>query len=52
MFGTWCRWMFYRFLHKTVVYRHFSSFNMASEMATKGHMPIFIIIGLNVSFIY
>ena len=30
----------------------FHIFNMASKMATKGHMTIFIIIGSNESFIY
>ena len=49
---TWCRWMFYLILHKIVVYRHFSYFNMASIMATKGHVTIFIIIGSNESLIY
>ena len=39
-------------LHKIVVYRHFSYFNMASKMAANGHLTIFIIVGLNKSFIY
>ena len=40
------------FLHKIVVYRYFSYFNMASKMAAKGHVTIFIIIGSIESFIY
>ena len=41
--------MFYLFfLHKIVVYRHFSYFNMAA----KGHNTIFIVIGSNECFIY
>ena len=40
------------FLHKIVVYRHFHIFNMASKMATNGHVTIFIIIDSNESFIY
>ena len=31
------------YLHKMVVYRHFHIFNMASKMAAKGHVTIFII---------
>ena len=34
-------------LHKIVVYRHFSYFNMASKMAAKGHVTVFIIVGSN-----
>ena len=44
--------MFYLFLHEIVVYRHFHIFNMASKMAAKGHVTIFLIIGLNNSFFY
>ena len=51
MFGAVCRLMFYLFLHKIVVYGHFSYFNMASKMATKVHVTIFIIIGSNI-FLY
>ena len=40
------------FLHKKVVYRHFSNFNMASKLAAKAHVNIFIIIGSNEWFIY
>ena len=43
MFDTWCRWMFYLFLHKIVGLRQFHFFNMASKMAIKGHDAIFII---------
>ena len=39
------------FLHKKVVYRHLSYFNMASKMAAEGHMKIFII-HLNECYIY
>ena len=50
---TWCRWMFYLFLHKMVVLRKFHFFNMASKMAIKGHVTIFIIfIDLNEGIIY
>ena len=42
----------YLFLHKIVVYRHFSYVNMASKMAAKGHVTIFIIIDSNECFIY
>ena len=52
MFDTWCRWMFYLSLHKIVDYRHFHIFNMASKMATKGHVTIIIIINTNENFIY
>ena len=52
MFDTWCRWMFYLFLHRIVVYRHFHIFNMASKMAANGHVTIFIIIASNERFIY
>ena len=52
MFDTWCRWMFYLFLHKIVVMGIFHIFKMASEMAAKGHVTIFIIIISNESFIY
>ena len=41
-----------QFLHKIVVYRHFSYFNMASKVATKGRLTIFIIVDSNESFIY
>ena len=38
---------------KIVVHRHFHIFNMASKMATNGHVTIFfIIIASNESFIY
>ena len=40
------------FLHKIVVYGHFSIFNMASKMAVKGHVTIFIISSSNECFIY
>ena len=43
---------FILFLHKIAVYRHFSYFNVASKMAAKGHVTIFIIIGSNKCFIY
>ena len=39
------------FLHKKVVYRHFSNFNMASKLAAEAHVNIFIIIGSNEWFI-
>ena len=53
MFDTWCRKMFYLFLHKINVFRHFSYFNMASKMAANGHVTIFFInIGSNEYFIY
>ena len=32
MFNTWCSSMFYLFLHKIDVYKHFSFFNMAFKM--------------------
>ena len=51
-YTTWCRWMFYLFLHNIVVYRHFSYFQYGFKMAANGHVTIFIIIGLNESFIY
>ena len=41
------------FLHKIIVYRHFFHiYNMASKMATNGHVNILIIIGSNQSYIY
>ena len=44
--------MFYLFFfNKIVVYRHFSYFNMASKIAAKGHVTIFIIVGSN-DFLY
>ena len=43
--------MFYLFFNKIVVYRHFSYFIMASKMAAKGHVTIFIIVGSN-DFLY
>ena len=43
MFDIWCRWTFYLFLHKIVVYRHFYIYNMASKMAANGHVTIFIL---------
>ena len=54
MFDIWCRWMFYLFLHKIVVYMYFFIFfNVASKMAAKGHVTILIIVGskkvLNIS---
>ena len=52
MFDTGCRWMFYVFWHKIVVYRNFLIFDMASKMATNGHATIFINIGSNESYIY
>ena len=39
------------FLHKMIVYGHFSYLNMASKMVAKGHVTIFIIISSNESFI-
>ena len=51
MFGTWCRWMLYLFLHKIVVYRHFSYFNMASEMTTKGHVTFLLLVQIKVLYI-
>ena len=39
------------FLHKMIVYGHFSYFNMASKMAAKGHVTIFIVISSNERFI-
>ena len=53
MFDTLCRWMFnFIFLHKIVIYKHFSHCNMASKMSAKGHVTIYIIIGSNECFIY
>ena len=37
------KWLFIGILH---------IFNMASKMATKSHMTVFVIIGSNESFIY
>ena len=39
------------FLHKIVVYRHFSYFQYGFKMAANGHATIFIIIVSNESFI-
>ena len=52
MFETWCRWIFYFFLHKIVVYRHFSYFNMASNMAAKGHVTIFLLSLVQMKVLY
>ena len=52
MYDTWCRWMFYLFLHKIFFYRIFYVFIVASEIAANGHVTIFIIIRSNKSFIY
>ena len=32
------------FSHEIVVYRHFCIFNMASKMAAKGHVTIFLLL--------
>ena len=37
---------------KIVVHRHFHIFNMASKMATNGHVTIFIIIASNVVVVF
>ena len=53
IFDTWCRLIFYLFLHKIVELRQFHFFNMASKIALKGHVAIFIIfIDLNEGNIY
>ena len=39
-------------LNEIVVLGIFHIFNMASEMAAKGHVTIFFIIGSNKSFMY
>ena len=45
MFDTWCRWMFYLFLHKIVVYRHFQIFNMASPKKLTYYWTLIVLTG-------
>ena len=52
MFNTWCRWMFYLFLHKIVVYRHFSYFQYGFQNGRQRSRDYLFIIGSNKSFIY
>ena len=52
MLDTWCRWMFYLFLHKLAVYRHFSYFQYGFQNGRQRSRAYFIIIGSNISFIY
>ena len=53
IFDPWCRLIFYLFLPKIVEFRQFQFFNMASKIAIKGHVAIFIIfIELNEGKIY
>ena len=49
MFDTWCRWIFYPFLHRIVVYRHFSYFQYGFQNGRQRSRDYFTIIGSNES---